>query len=173
MVCTAVIIGSVGNNYLVAHRRQIFKVAPEQLRRATEEEQIHIQSPQSELLGIKDMIEGGTFKGSSSNFIGFSLVSDDYPTKAPAPEGAPTPSGVVAAPASAPAVADASTPHKPEEGGDPHLVAMPAAEPPSEGSSSHDKPQDSPEIIGKSPDGKCNQHCQFLIRTLHAWSHQT
>jgi hypothetical protein len=65
-----VIIGSVGKNYLVAHRRQIFKVAPEQLRRATEEEQIHIQSPQSELLGIKDMIEGGTFKGSSSNFIG-------------------------------------------------------------------------------------------------------
>ena len=54
---------------LVAHHGQILRVAPEQLRRATEEEKILIQSPQSELLGVKDMIEGDTFKGPTSHTI--------------------------------------------------------------------------------------------------------
>ena len=75
------------------------------------------------------MIEGGTFKG--SNFI--DLVSGHFPTEAPAPEGASMSSGAVAAPASAPVVANASTPHKSEEVGDPPDVAIPTAEPPGEG----------------------------------------
>lgn len=79
------------------------------------------------------------------------ITSGHYPTEAPAPEGASMSSGAVAAPASAPVVANAWTPRKPEEGGDPPGVAMPTAEPPGEGSSSHDKPHDSPEIKDKSP----------------------
>ena len=71
----AVIIGRVGKNYLIAHRRQIFRVAPEQLRPATTEEKVLVTTPQTELLGIRDMIEGGTFR--SHQFI--DLVPGHYP----------------------------------------------------------------------------------------------
>ena len=57
---TAVIIGQIGKNWIVAHRRQIIRCAPEQLRPATTEERTLISSPQGELLGVKDLIEGGT-----------------------------------------------------------------------------------------------------------------
>ena len=57
---TAVIIGQIGKNWIVAHRRQIIRCAPEQLRPATTEERTLISSPQAELLGVKDLIEGGT-----------------------------------------------------------------------------------------------------------------
>lgn len=80
----AVIIGNVGRNYLVAHRKQVFRVAPEQLRPATSEERATVQTPNSELLGIRDMIEGGTFKG--SNFI--DLLPGLYPDVQPPPEQA-------------------------------------------------------------------------------------
>ena len=46
---------------MIAHRRQIFRAAPEQLRPATEEERAVVTTPYIELLGIKDMIEGGYF----------------------------------------------------------------------------------------------------------------
>ena len=75
---TAVVIGSVGRNFVVAHRKQIFRVAPEQLRPATSEERATVETPQTELLGIKDMIEGGTFRG--RNYI--DLVPGHYPTEA-------------------------------------------------------------------------------------------
>ena len=71
----AVVIGSVGRNLVIAHRRQIFRCAPEQLRPATEEEKTVISSPDVELLGIKDLIEGGTFK--SKQYV--DLVSSHYP----------------------------------------------------------------------------------------------
>ena len=72
---TAVVIGNIGRNVVIAHRRQIFRCAPEQLRFATTEERTLITSPDSELLGIKDMIEGGTF--ASKQFV--DLVSSHYP----------------------------------------------------------------------------------------------
>lgn len=73
---TAVVMGRVGRNYVIAHRKQIFRVAPEQLRAATSEEKAVLQSPQAELLGIKDLLEGGTFK--SHQFV--DLVPGHYPT---------------------------------------------------------------------------------------------
>ena len=73
---TAVIIGQIGKNWIVAHRRQIIRCAPEQLRPATTEERTLISSPQAELLGVKDLIEGGTFK--SHQLI--DLVPGHYPT---------------------------------------------------------------------------------------------
>ncbi|CAK9031068.1 unnamed protein product [Durusdinium trenchii] len=72
---TAVVIGLVGRNYIIAHRKHIFRCAPEQLRPATGEERALVQTPQTELLGIRDMIEGGTFR--SQNFV--DLVPGHYP----------------------------------------------------------------------------------------------
>ena len=76
----AVVIGHVGKNVLIAHRRQIFRCAPEQLRFATTEERATVETPEMELLGIKDMIEGGTFR--SNQYI--DLVPGHYPTQADA-----------------------------------------------------------------------------------------
>ena len=73
---TAVVIGNVGKNYVIAHRKLIFRAAPEQLRPATSEEKAVVTTPNSELLGVKDMIEGGTFR--SQQFI--DLVPGHYPT---------------------------------------------------------------------------------------------
>eukprot|EP00435_Cladocopium_sp_Y103_P031858 s655_g8.t1 len=73
---TAVVIGNVGKNYVIAHRKQIFRAAPEQLRAATNEEKAMVTTPNTELLGIRDMIEGGTFR--SHQFI--DLVPGHYPT---------------------------------------------------------------------------------------------
>ena len=72
---TAMIIGKVGRNYVIAHRKQIFRCAPEQLRPATSEEKTLVQTPEAELLGIKDLIEGGTFKG--KQYV--DLVPGQYP----------------------------------------------------------------------------------------------
>lgn len=75
----AVVVGAIGRNYVIAHRRQIFRVAPEQIRLATSEETATVETPQAELLGIKDLIEGGTFR--SRNFI--DLVPGHYPPRQP------------------------------------------------------------------------------------------
>ena len=72
---TAVVIGRVGRNLIIAHRKQIFRCAPEQLRYATTEERALVSTPEAELLGIRDLIEGGTFK--SKQYI--DLVPGLYP----------------------------------------------------------------------------------------------
>ena len=85
---TAMIIGRVGRNYIIAHRKQIFRCAPEQLRPATTEEKVLVQTPEAELLGIKDLIEGGTFKG--KQYV--DLVPGQYPPTMPGsanPHGPP------------------------------------------------------------------------------------
>lgn len=76
---TAVVLGKIGRNYVIAHRKQILRVAPEQLRAATKEEQTLITTPQVELLGIKDLIEGGTFQ--SKQFL--DLTQQAYPVVEP------------------------------------------------------------------------------------------
>ena len=76
---TAVVIGNVGRNVVIAHRKNIFRCAPEQLRPATNEERCLIETPEAELLGVKDLLEGGTFR--SKQFV--DLVPEHYPTLAP------------------------------------------------------------------------------------------
>ena len=76
---TAVVLGYIGKNLLIAHRKHILRCAPEQIRYATSEEKSLLSTPQVELLGIKDMIEGGTFR--SQQFT--DLTSQSYPTMAP------------------------------------------------------------------------------------------
>ena len=79
---TAVVIGKIGKNYIIAHRKQIFRCAPEQLRPATTEERTLVTTPQTELLGICDMIEGGTFRG--KQYV--DLISGQYPSVEAPPE---------------------------------------------------------------------------------------
>ena len=51
-----IVIGKVGRNILVHHRRNMFKVSPEHLRHATLEERAVAQSDGRELLGIASMV---------------------------------------------------------------------------------------------------------------------
>ena len=62
---TAIVMGEVGRNYLVYHRRNLFKVAPEHLRHASLEERAVAQADGRELLGIEKFLgEKNTIQGS-------------------------------------------------------------------------------------------------------------
>ena len=76
---TAIVLGKIGRNYVIAHRKTVLRVAPEQLRSATSEECSVLETPQVELLGIKDMLEGGTFM--SKQYV--DLTSQSYPSVSP------------------------------------------------------------------------------------------
>ena len=72
---------------VLAHRKQVLRCAPEQVRFATSEERTLVGTPQAELLGIKDLIEGGAFK--SQQYL--DLVPQSYPTEQPPGCGSPEP----------------------------------------------------------------------------------
>eukprot|EP00435_Cladocopium_sp_Y103_P020594 s2229_g5.t1 len=72
---SGVVIGLIGRNVVIAHRRSIIRCAPEQVRPATSEERALIETPGTELLGIKDMIQNGTFR--SAQYV--DLLSQSYP----------------------------------------------------------------------------------------------
>eukprot|EP00435_Cladocopium_sp_Y103_P038006 s382_g10.t1 len=72
---SGVVIGLIGRNVIIAHRRSIIRCAPEQVRPATSEERALIETPGTELLGIKDMIQNGTFR--SAQYV--DLLSQSYP----------------------------------------------------------------------------------------------
>ena len=57
----ALILGKIGRNLVVAHKRSLFRCAPEQLRFATDDEQLVAEFPESELLGIRNLLERGQF----------------------------------------------------------------------------------------------------------------
>ena len=77
---SGIVIGLVGRNVIVAHRNHILRCAPEQVRLATGEERSLVETPETQLLGIKDMIEHGTFR--SHQYI--DLVAQAYPPQEPA-----------------------------------------------------------------------------------------
>ena len=72
---SAVVLGLIGRNVVVCHRTHIFRCAPEQVRFATTEERCLMETPDAQLLGIKDMIDGGTFR--SSQYV--DLLHESYP----------------------------------------------------------------------------------------------
>ena len=74
---TAVVLGTVGRNLILIHRKTVLRCAPEQVRPATSEEKVVANTPESELLGIKDMIEGGALK--SRQYV--DLTPHAYPTE--------------------------------------------------------------------------------------------
>eukprot|EP00435_Cladocopium_sp_Y103_P066707 s1366_g29.t1 len=98
---TAIVLGTVGRNLVLAHRKQILRCAPEQVRFATDEEKTLLGTPQAELLGIKDLIEGCAFK--SQQYV--DLIAQSYPTDEPVAQPEP-----VLSPPSADTVAS-SAPH--------------------------------------------------------------
>ena len=72
---SGIVIGLVGRNVIVAHCNHIIRCAPEQVRLATNEERCLLETPETQLLGIKDMIEHGTFR--SHQYV--DLTSQAYP----------------------------------------------------------------------------------------------
>ena len=50
---TAVVLGKVGRNYVLLHRRQVLKCAPEQIRPSTTEEKTMLTSPQAFFFGCQ------------------------------------------------------------------------------------------------------------------------
>lgn len=74
---SGVVLGLINKNVVVvvAHRTRIIRCAPEQIRHATPEEKLLVADPENQLLGIKDLIDSGTFR--SSQFI--DLISQTYP----------------------------------------------------------------------------------------------
>eukprot|EP00435_Cladocopium_sp_Y103_P060613 s808_g22.t1 len=72
---SGVVLGLINKNVVIAHRTHIIRCAPEQVRHATQEEKLLVSDPQNELLGIKDLIESGTFR--SAQFL--DLISQAYP----------------------------------------------------------------------------------------------
>eukprot|EP00435_Cladocopium_sp_Y103_P021891 s1135_g5.t1 len=76
---SAVVLGNVGKNVVIVHRSHVLRCAPEQLRMATHAERQLVETPETQLLGIKDMLEGGAFR--SSQYV--DLVPQAYPTLEP------------------------------------------------------------------------------------------
>ena len=59
---SGVVLGLINKNVVVAHRTRIIRCAPEQVRHATPEEKLLVADPENQLLGIKDLIDSGTFR---------------------------------------------------------------------------------------------------------------
>eukprot|EP00435_Cladocopium_sp_Y103_P016050 s2207_g4.t1 len=75
----AIMIGTVGRNLILIHRRQLLRCAPEQVRPSTSEEKQLSATPQAELLGIKNLVEQGSLQ--SRNYV--DLVPEAYPPMQP------------------------------------------------------------------------------------------
>ena len=75
----AVVLGYVGRNVVVVHKRQILRCAPEQVRMSTVEEVKLGNTPSLELLGIKNLLNEGGLQ--SSQYI--DLVPQQAPPQAP------------------------------------------------------------------------------------------
>ena len=58
----AVVLGYVGRNLVVVHKKQIFRCAPEQVRPSSSEEAQLAETPNMELLGIKHLINSGSLQ---------------------------------------------------------------------------------------------------------------
>ena len=72
---SAVVLGNIGKNVVIVHRTHVLRCAPEQLRLATYAERQLVETPETHLLGVKDMIEHGTFR--SAQYV--DLTSQSYP----------------------------------------------------------------------------------------------
>lgn len=67
----AIVIGHVGRNVIVIHRKQLLRCAPEQVRPATSEEKQLVNTPQMELLGIKNLIDTNGLQSKNYMLIWF------------------------------------------------------------------------------------------------------
>ena len=72
---SGVVLGLINKNVVIAHRTHIIRCAPEQVRFATQEEKALLSDPHNQLLGIKDLMNSGTFRSSQFH----DLISQAYP----------------------------------------------------------------------------------------------
>ena len=72
----AIVLGKIGRNHIICHKKQLLRVAPEQLRLATQEEKVLLRAPHAELLGVKQLFESGELP--SNQYV--DLASQEYPT---------------------------------------------------------------------------------------------
>ena len=71
----AVVLGNVGRNYVIIHKKQIFRCAPEQIRPSTQSEVQLAETPNLELTGIKNLIDQGAIN--SKQYV--DLLPESYP----------------------------------------------------------------------------------------------
>ena len=90
----AIVLGHVGRNVVIIHKRQIFRCAPEQVRPSTDSEKQLAETPHLELTGIKNLIDQGAL--SSKQYI--DLVPESYPSENPEAPTVPNSPDVATAP---------------------------------------------------------------------------
>ena len=78
----ATVLGQIGKNIVIIHKKQILRCAPEQVRPSTESELQLVETPGVELLGVKHLIEKGALD--SRQFI--DLVHEPHPGQHDQPE---------------------------------------------------------------------------------------
>ena len=83
----AIVLGYVGKNLVVIHKRQIFRCAPEQVRQATTEERSLMDTPNLELLGIKNLLQNNALE--SRQYV--DLVPQPLPPPEPVSPDEPMP----------------------------------------------------------------------------------
>ncbi|CAK9116539.1 unnamed protein product, partial [Durusdinium trenchii] len=71
----ALVLGYVGRNLVIIHKRQIFRCAPEQIRPSTQDELKLTETPHMDFLGIKHLIESHQLE--SRQYV--DLTSESYP----------------------------------------------------------------------------------------------
>eukprot|EP00434_Breviolum_minutum_P035842 symbB.v1.2.031741.t1/scaffold3487.1/size55659/4 len=143
---TAVVLGTVGRNLILIHRKTVLRCAPEQVRPATSEEKVVANTPESELLGIKDMIEGGALK--SRQYV--DLTPHAYPT-----EGSHVDVEMPLANPETPAEASSSNQQSDELPAEPAVnpsAASPDASEPARLSASLPEDSTTEPVIGETPD---------------------
>ena len=65
----AIVMDRIGRNFLIYHRKNLFKVAPEHLRHATQEERVLAQSDGREMLGLSSLMNEASCKQLGTQFV--------------------------------------------------------------------------------------------------------
>ena len=73
---TAIVMRKIGRNFLISHRKNLFKVAPEHLRHVTTEERMLAQTDGRELLGIDALMNTDQKKFLGNQFLDLTQQSD-------------------------------------------------------------------------------------------------
>ena len=115
------VLGRLGRNVVVAHRRSVLRCAPEQLRTASSEEKTVAEFSQNELIGVKNLLERAQFpKGQFIDLIPAGLpplTEGTVPTPVMSDEASrPMTVAEIAASNSAPAEIIPDKPEDPETG---------------------------------------------------------
>ena len=82
----AIVMGKIGRNFVIFHRKNIFKVAPEHLRHASDEERMLAQADGREMLGLSSLLQDTERKQLGSQFTDLTNTPIPEQARAPVPE---------------------------------------------------------------------------------------